>query len=122
MCYTGTSDPLGWRPLLHSCLDCCTLQTREGSWIPSFPNPCLFGSQARDLKNSKIIRDDPFLHAHQFVQRFKFGWGSLHNATLKKPLYFFPLLSSSAGFHGNAGQSNYVPAVQNEAAICATLG
>lgn len=45
------------------------------------------------------------------------GSWSLHKATLQQPLDFFVLLSSAAGFIGNAGQSNYVAACTYQVAL-----
>ncbi|KAF2202683.1 phenolpthiocerol synthesis polyketide synthase ppsA [Delitschia confertaspora ATCC 74209] len=47
------------------------------------------------------------------------GSWSLHKATLDQPLDFFLLLSSAAGFVGNAGQGNYVAGCTYQDALSA---
>lgn len=47
------------------------------------------------------------------------GSWSLHKAALSQPLDFFVMLSSAAGFIGNAGQSNYTAACTYQVALAA---
>ncbi|KFY81215.1 hypothetical protein V499_00041 [Pseudogymnoascus sp. VKM F-103] len=76
------------------------------------------------IQGAMVLKDQVFANmSHDIFMntirpKVQGSW-ALHNATLQQPLDFFVLLSSAAGFIGNAGQSNYVAGCTYQVALAA---